>query len=180
MILQIERPIFRRTFVSFLSPFNPVHKHHLSKRVNIPPNIIFDVVSDVTKYKTFIPFVKDSFITEYHPETKMPCKAGFSIGWHEYDERMICDVSCRKDERVFSKISSSLVFDHLENEWTFDLIEDKTSRSTMTQVNLNLQYRFKNPLLNSLSSIFQSQVSQIMIDSFLKQAIEKQKKANHQ
>lgn len=138
--------------------------------------MIFDVVSDVTNYKTFIPFVNDSFVHNLDPTTNLPNKAGFSIGWHDYDEHMVCDVDCRKDERVFSRVRSSLVFDHLENEWTFTSVNSDGGQLPITQVNLHLQYRFKNPLLNSLSSIFQSQVSQIMIDSFLKQAITMQGK----
>lgn len=177
MLLSLIRTVQKRAFVSFPSSLNPIHTYRLSRRVAIQKSVIFDVVSDVTNYKTFIPFVNDSFVQNIDPTTKLPNKAGFSIGWHDYDEHMVCDVDCRKDERVFSRVRSSLVFDHLENEWTFTSVNPDCGQLPITQVNLHLQYRFKNPLLNSLSSIFQSQVSQIMIDSFLKQAITMQEKA---
>lgn len=168
--------ISRRSFISLPFASNPVHTHKLSKRVGLPPDILFDVVSDVASYKTFIPFVTNSSIYSVDSSTGLPNKAGFEIGWHNYEETMICDVDCTKNRRVFSKATSTLMFDFLQNEWIFDPILDKPSGQSLTRVDLNLQYRFKNPLLNSVSSMFQHQVSKIMIESFLKRAIQMQKK----
>lgn len=153
---------------------NPVHKYSISRHVGIPPNILFEVVSDVKSYKNFIPFVTESFISQYDLSTNLPQKAGFRIGWKDYDEYMVCDVTCQKDKLVFSEVTSSMVFDTLQNEWRFESVQSGPSDKAITKVSLNLQYRFKNPLFNSVSSIFQSQVSEIMVDSFLRRANAKQ------
>lgn len=177
-MLKAADAVARRTFVLIPFDFNPLHTYRISKKVDIPPSILFDVVSDVASYKTFIPFVTESFVSEVDFRTKLPQKAGFNIGWDQYNERMICDVSCLKDERVFSRAISTDIFEHLQNEWKFELVKNGCNQRVSTKVSLNLQYRFKNPLFNSISSVFQSQVSQVMIDSFLKRATERQKQSN--
>lgn len=170
--MSIQRVLPFRQFFSLARDPQQYQVYRIKKRVNVSPQILFDVVSDVTKYKEFIPFVTESFVSRYDTNTKLPSEAGFRVGWREFDEHFTCKVDCTLNERVFSKSLTTLLFDDLQNEWTFEAIPNKFTNEITTEASLLLKYKFKNPIYNTVSSLFHSRVSQIMIDAFQKRALD--------
>lgn len=172
LMLSIKRTSGRRLFFNLARNVDDFQTYRITKRVNVPPNMLFEVVSDVNKYKDFIPFVTESFVSKYDPTSKLPSEAGFRVGWKEYDELFTCKVDCTQDQRVFSKSLTTLVFEDLQNEWTFRPIKNNFTNEVSTEASLSLKYRFKNPIYNTVASLFQSRVSEIMIEAFQKRAME--------
>lgn len=148
--------------------------HRLTKRVSVPPHLLFNVVSDVARYKEFVPFVTNSFIDHRDEKTGLPIQGGFRVGWKDYDEQFLCKLDCVKDRSIVAESMTTQLFDHLHNKWEFKPVGSRLSRETHTVVDFTLEFKFNNPLYNTVSSIFQDRVSKIMIEAFEKRAKELQ------
>lgn len=162
----------RRTVFSLGS--SAIHKKtfRVARKVNVPPSLIFLVVADVLKYQEFVPFVTHSFVNERAEDTKLPSEAGFRVGWKQYDEKFTCKLSCIKDKQVIAESVTVLLFSHLYNEWNFKEVKNRFTNELDTYVELILRYKFKNPLYNTMCSLFQHQVSETMIQAFEARAMQ--------
>lgn len=149
--------------------------YRLSKRVAVPPSLLFQVVSDVARYREFVPFVTESFIDDRDEITELPTQGGFRVGWKEFDERFVCKLECTKDKRVVAESLTTQLFHHLRNEWTFQPAPSRLSKELQTIVYFTLRFQFKNLLYNAVSSLFQDRVSQTMMEAFEKRAKELEK-----
>lgn len=158
-----------RTFFNLASASQQTFK--VSKKINVPPSLLFDIVSDVSRYNEFVPFVTKSFINKYL-DTKLPLEAGIRVGWKHYDEEFTCNLTCKKDLQVISESITILLFDNLRNEWNFKEVKNRFTNELATHMELKLQYRFKNPIYNTVSSMFQNQVSELMIKAFEERALQ--------
>lgn len=138
----------------------------------MPPQIIFQVVSDVSKYSQFVPFVTHSFINKYLSDTSLPTEAGLRVGWKQFDEKFNCRISCDQDRQVIAESLTVLLFDILYNEWNFKEIKNRFTNELDTLVELKLKYKFANPVYNAVSSLFQKQVSETMITAFEERAMQ--------
>lgn len=162
----------RRSYLSFGLSSEPQQHYRVTRRINVPPQIIFQVVSDVSKYSQFVPFVTHSFINEYLNDTLLPTGAGLRVGWKQYDEKFNCKISCVQDRQVIAESVTVLLFDILYNEWNFKEIKNRFTNELDTQVELKLKYKFTNPVYNAVSSLFQKQVSDTMITAFEERAMQ--------
>lgn len=163
---------FKRTFLNFGKSLGSQVSYRVTKKVNVPPHLIFLVVSDVLKYQDFVPFVTQSFTNKVLDDTKLPLEAGLRVGWKQYDEKFTCKLNCTKDKQVVAESVSLLLFDNLYNEWNFKEVKNRFTNELDTFVELILKYKFKNPVYNTVSSLFQNQVSEIMIKAFEERALE--------
>lgn len=163
---------FKRGFLSLGSNSNTEQFHTISKKVSVPPHLLFQIVSDVDKYKQFVPFVTESFISCRDAATKLPTEAGLRVGWKHYDEKFSCQLTCERDKRVMARSISILLFENLYNEWKFKEVKSRFTSELSTLVEVVLKYKFKNPIYNTVASLFHDQVSQIMINAFEKRAME--------
>lgn len=162
-----QRMAIRRTFFSSAKG----NKHRLTKRVAVSPLLLFEVVSDVARYNEFVPFVTRSFI-DARNEQGLPTQGGFRVGWKDFDEEFVCRLSCVKDKSIVAESLTELLFTHLRNDWQFRPVKSRLEGTLHTVVDFTLLFLFRNPLYNSVSSMFQERVSQIMIDAFEKRARE--------
>lgn len=164
----------RRTFLNFPSFGNmsgsELQTYTVKKRVNVTPKLMFDVVSKVDRYSEFVPFVENSFVNKYDDNTKLPIEGGLAIGWKEFEESFNCKLTCIESEKVIAESLSTNLFESLYNEWNFK--EVRFINNLSCEVELILKFKFKNPLYNTLSSMFSDQVTKIMIKSFEERAME--------
>lgn len=173
MLVRTQRKIvFRRTFLNLPLSGSSLQTHRVAKKINVPPRLIFDVVSDLSKYNDFVPFVTQAFITKSDENTKLPTEGGFRVGWKQFDELFNCKLTCSPDKQVVAESISKQLFESLYSEWNFQEVKSRFSKELSTHVELLLTYKFKNPLYNAASSMFQNQVSDIMINAFEKRALE--------
>lgn len=158
-----RRPLFN-------SSSSGLHTHRLTKKVSVPPQDLFRVVADVDRYGEFVPFVTHSFIDKYD-DTGLPTQGGFRVGWRDYDEQFVCKLCCVADKSVVAESMTTLLFEYLHNEWKFHPTGSRLAQPH-TVVDFSLLFRFKNPLYNTVSALFQDRVSKIMIEAFEKRARE--------
>ncbi|EEQ38757.1 Polyketide cyclase / dehydrase and lipid transport family protein [Clavispora lusitaniae] len=171
-MLSLKAPLIssRRSLFNFAQTSSQSYK--VSKKINVPPSLLFEIVSDVSLYHEFVPFVTHSFINEYSKETNLPTEAGLRVGWKQYDEKFTCKLTCVKDKKVISESITISLFDHLYNEWNFKEVKNRFTNESSTYMELLLRYKFKNPVYNTVSSLFQSHVSELMIKAFEERALD--------
>lgn len=135
----------------------------------MPPSRMFEVVSEVSKYKEFVPFVEDSYVSDRDGQ-ELPSTAGLRVGWNQFNERFECKLACQRNKEVIAESKDILLFDLLYTRWSFKEARN-FGNSPECEVTLDLAYRFKNPLYNTMSALFSDQVSKIMINAFEERAI---------
>ena len=166
MLRRVATPItFQRTFFGSAKP----QSYRISRVLNGSPEQVYAIVSEVDKYKHFVPFVEDSFITA-RDANSLPSRAGLKVGWKDITERFECELQCAKNEKVYAKSIELDLFHSLETLWTFKNI--KSSGPPKCKVDFTLTYKFKNPLYEQLSSLFAPKVSSIMIGAFEKRLMQ--------
>ncbi|SSD60573.1 related to Coenzyme Q-binding protein COQ10, mitochondrial [Saccharomycodes ludwigii] len=179
---QVKRHIFGLGNITATASI-PEQKYILNKTVIAPVNIMYDVVSEVSKYQEFIPYCVESFVNKRDPKTNKPIEAGLRVGFRQYDEKFVCKVICNcninsndktvidnniKNDEVKTVVAESLthgLFDVLYTKWT---IKPHPTRTNASEVELLLKFKFHSRLYNSVSSIFAKSVTELVMNSFSK------------
>lgn len=145
-------------------------KYVLFKTINAEPRQVYSVVSEIAKYQEFIPYCIESFVNNRNPNDGRPTEAGLRVGFRQYDEKFICQVTCQSnvddDVNKFSVIAASIshnLFHVLYSKWT---IKPHPTRPNASEVELVLRFKFKSMLYNSVSSIFAKSVTELVMKAF--------------
>lgn len=153
--------VYRILARSFFGVSKP-QSYEISKILHGSPKQVYDIVSQVDQYKTFVPFVEDSFISQRNKD-ELPTRAGLLVGWKDIVERFECDLICLENKEVTAKSLQLDLFDNLETIWKFH-----EHGGNKCKVDFKLAFKFKSPIYDKLSSLFAPQVSEIMIGAFEK------------
>ena len=141
-----------------------------SEDINVSISLIFDLINNVDKYSSFLPWCSNSSILS-NSSSEMTAEieiAGKPITWK---------FKTKNNYKVNEIIKIKLVdgpFKNLEGYWKFNSIDDHN-----TSVSLFLEYEFNSKIIElSLKPIFATIMSSIL-DSFISEAFriknEKQK-----
>ena len=175
MLKPIVRYPLRRTFFGLSTTNHAIREQRyvLRKTINAPPSIIYAAVSEVSQYKEFIPYCTDSFVDKRNPADNKPVIGGLRVGFKQYDEEFICNVTCKDmingDDAytVVAETVSHNLFHLLYSKWT---IMPHPTRPNATMVELLLRFKFKSRLYNSVSQIFAKTVTELVMNAFAKRA----------
>ncbi|KAG5358818.1 Coenzyme Q-binding protein COQ10 [Yarrowia sp. E02] len=137
-----------------------------TKRFNYPPSLVYGVVSDIQHYSEFVPYCEGSTITKRDQQGN-PSEASLKVGWNQFNEDFVSCVECVKDKSVLSYAPNHSFFDILYSKWT---ITPSDSTHNACDLQLDIEFQFKNSLYNMVSSQFAPAVSEIMVDAFTKRA----------
>ncbi|ODQ82596.1 hypothetical protein BABINDRAFT_28246, partial [Babjeviella inositovora NRRL Y-12698] len=140
----------------------------LKKKLNHPQALMYEIVADVSKYNEFVPYCTESFINEKNARNQ-PTEAGLRVGWKQFDERFVCKLTCQENTQVIAESLSHSLFSKLYTEWN---IRDLPNRHNACEAEITLEYEFKNPLYNSVSSLFASKVADLMVKAFEQRAVD--------
>ncbi|GMM36027.1 ubiquinone-binding protein [Saccharomycopsis crataegensis] len=156
---------------SFFGGSQP-QEYTIRKKINQPSDIFFKVVSGVDQYHKFVPYCTESFVTRYD-QSDLPAEGGLKVGFKEFNEKFVCRIKCENNQDepklVEAESLSDNLFDHLKMKW---YIEEDPKRPSATKMILHLNYKFSNPLYNTVSALFAENITKIMIKAFTKRAIE--------
>ncbi|CAK4015835.1 hypothetical protein DOTSEDRAFT_75040 [Lecanosticta acicola] len=101
----------RRTFVS--NPFTQNQTLTAHRTLRYPASVIYEIVSDVASYKTFLPYCQDSIVTKYSEPApdgkKYPEEAKLVVGFNDsISEEFTSRVYC-VPERIVEAVSGNQV-----------------------------------------------------------------------
>ncbi|CAI4051137.1 hypothetical protein SKDZ_15G1460 [Saccharomyces kudriavzevii ZP591] len=171
----IVRSPFKRHFFG-LGATNHVireQRYVLRKTINTHPSTIYAAVSEVSEYKEFIPYCVDSFVDKRNPVDKKPVIAGLRVGFKQYDEEFICNVTCKEKvngDDIYTVVAETVshnLFHLLYSKWT---IMPHPTRPNAAMVELLLRFKFKSRIYNSVSLLFAKTVTELVMNAFAKRA----------
>ncbi|GME95093.1 unnamed protein product [[Candida] boidinii] len=138
----------------------------VNKKFVHPQSLIYELVSGVDKYEQFIPYCTKSFINEKDDKGE-PIKGGLRVGFKQFDEEFVCDLTCNKPQLVIAESITHSLFKYLYTEWKIDSVDDKHCKAQLT-----LRYEFKSELYNTVSALFAQHVASLMTKAFERRAYE--------
>lgn len=142
--------------------------HVFKRTLNHPPELFYNVVSDVSSYHEFIPYCTRSFVNKHNPDNNTPIEGGLRVGWNTLEEEFVCDLHCEPHHLVIAESVTHSLFEHLYTKWTIL----PNARRNSCDMELEIQYKFKSELYNKMSSMFAKSVSDLIIKAFDKRAME--------
>lgn len=163
-----------RSFFNLALPFETAPQTYtVTRRVNASPREMFAIVSDVSRYSEFVPFVEESFVTSRNEDSGLPTEGGIRVGWKHFDEKFSCKLHCIQDKTVVAEALTGPLFSSLHTEWNFKEVQAFGVKSSANcEVELKLRFNFHNPIYNTMSSMFSDQVTSIMIKAFQQRAMQ--------
>lgn len=180
----------RRTF--FPNPFAS-EKQTLtaSRTLSYPTSVIYDTISDVSSYSTFIPYCQSSEVTKASRPAangkSYPEEAKLTIGFNsDVSEAFWSRIYCQPEKVVeaVAGLSESALSpeevphhnprplaqqDPTRNEAVLTQLATTwklTPRNGETDVSLAIEYQFANPLYGALSAAAAPKVAEKMIEAF--------------
>ena len=129
--------------------------------INVKTSVIFNLINDIESYPNFLPWCKKTEVNR-ESESKVIGKIYISKSFIKWNFSTCNIVDTNKS------IKLSLIdgpFDHLDGQWLFKTLDENN-----TKVTLEINYKFKNSLIEiSIEPIFTSIMNSIL-ESFIDQA----------
>ncbi|CCF55953.1 hypothetical protein KAFR_0A05180 [Kazachstania africana CBS 2517] len=152
-----------------------VHRYRLVRTIkDVKPLNAYKVISQIDRYKEYIPYCLDSFIGKRSPHNNMPTLAGLRVGFKQYDEVFNCEIECDKaNEQKYIVEANSIsynIFQKLYSKWT--IVQHPRVKESI-QIELILLFKFNSALYNSVAGLFAKKVMNTVMDSFEKRILER-------
>lgn len=158
-----HKSIFANTVNNYFYPRNSLtmKKIYKQEEINIDVQTIFNLINDVENYPSFLPWCTQTEVTKESENInigKIYISKSF-IKWN-FSTKNLIDMN--------KSITLSLIdgpFDELNGQWFFKSIDENN-----THVTLEIDYKFKNSLIEiSIEPIF-STIMNSILKSFIDQA----------
>ncbi len=143
---------------------------------------MYQVVSDINRYKLFVPFCKDSKILSSNPTT-----AKLVVGFSGYTEEYISDVKLNYNH-VQATSTNTKLFLKLQNDWKFVplmkpvplmhpfYIEYCKAKNVdeypLSRIDFKVEFLFRSSMYQNASSLFINGHAKTMISAFERRAFE--------
>lgn len=154
-----------------------VHTYTLRKTINASLNNTYHVISEVSKYKEFLPYCTESWVSKRDPSNEdKPMQGGLRVGYKQYDENFDCLIQCLKssdnslERTVIAESLPDQLFDKLHTKWI--IVENDQKKC---EVELRLDFKFKSRFYNSISSLFAKTLTDVVMKAFTRQIAHVQK-----
>ena len=134
-------------------------KHFERKLITQPIDTLYEVVSDVDRYKEFVPWCKNSKVVS---KTGKSMTAELEVGFNIFSEKYISKVEVSAPNYVSAESTQTNLFEYLRTEWKFTPANDPNT----TWVTFQVDFKFKSPIYNDLSRLFLQEVVTKMVKAF--------------
>lgn len=158
-----------------------------TRTLPFPPPPLFDIIASVESYSDFLPFLTASTVTARDPATGYPTQAFLTVGYGPFSETFTSRVDCDRDRWVVEARSGGGVaedgkpvpgadeglFNYLSTRWELIPINKEGEQHKETRVQLEIRFRFQNPLHTAMMSAVEDKVAGVMIEAFERRIREK-------
>ncbi|QGA20179.1 hypothetical protein EYB26_007880 [Talaromyces marneffei] len=176
----------QRSFINIPNIFNntpqAIRTLHASRTLPFPPSPLYDIIASVESYSDFLPFLGASTVTARDQNTGYPSQAFLTVGYGPFTETFTSRVICDRDNWVVEAKSGGGVgkdgkpipgadeglFSHLSTKWELVPLTSKGTGVVETEVRLEIQFRFENPMHTAMMSAVEDKVAGVMIEAFEK------------
>ncbi|WYZ38937.1 hypothetical protein EsH8_III_000851 [Colletotrichum jinshuiense] len=182
---QLRQPLLRtqpaRPFFNLPNLSSEPQVLRASRTMPYPSAQLYDVVSDVDSYSSFVPYCAQSRVTQWTaPDDngrKWPTQADLRVGWGGFEETFTSRLRCVPGESVEAISGADVegaspgyggeggaVFKSLVTQWQLRPLTSGTG----TEVDLVIRFQFANPLYSAVSAAVSEKVAGVMIQAFEK------------
>jgi len=126
---------------------------------------MYEVVSDVSNYYRFVPYVKKSFV---HSRRKDSFKADLIVGFPPLNEQYTSTVSLSAPHFVQSVCNDGRLFNYLLNEWRFSAGLKDIPQSCV--LDFKVAFEFRTLIHSNIANLFFDMVCAQMEDAFVEEA----------
>ncbi|GKZ69173.1 hypothetical protein CBS63078_3847 [Aspergillus niger] len=180
-----QSTIQKRPFLSsFLPNSDSASKtRHLTATRTLPhpPAPLFDIISSVESYSSFLPFLTASTVTHRDPTTNYPTRAFLTVGYGPLSETFTSKVTCdpenwvveaqsgakygvgKKDGQGFPGEDEGL-FEYLSTRWELE----SQGEGKGTVVRLDIRFEFRSQLHAAMMGAVEGQMAGVMVEAFEK------------
>lgn len=137
----------------------PAKKYSERRLVGYTPDQLYQVVADVQQYPQFVPWCQNARILTRKDDY---LEAELEVGFQVFVERYTSKVTLKKPHLVQSRVTDSLLFDHLDSTWNMQ----PGPCSGTCWLTFKVDFAFKSALYRHIADIFFSEVVQRMMASF--------------
>ncbi len=138
----------------------PTHAEH--KVLPYSPEQMFDLVADVGKYPTFLPWCAGARVKS---QTDTQLVADLTIGFGPFRESFTSRVELDRPHQVQVKYENG-PFRYLNNQWTFE------QHPKGCNVKFYVDFEFKSRMLQAAIGVVFNNAVKLMVNAFLKRARE--------
>ncbi len=138
----------------------PTHAEH--KVLPYSPEQMFDLVADVGKYPTFLPWCAGARVKS-HTETQLV--ADLTIGFGPFRESFTSRVELDRPRQIQVKYENG-PFRYLNNQWTFE------PNPKGCNVKFYVDFEFRSRMLQAAIGVVFNNAVKLMVNAFLKRARE--------
>ena len=138
----------------------PTHAEH--KVLPYSPEQMFDLVADVGKYPSFLPWCAGARVKS-HTETQLV--ADLTIGFGPFRESFTSRVELDRPHQIQVKYENG-PFRYLNNQWTFE------PNPKGCNVKFYVDFEFKSRVLQAAIGVVFNNAVKLMVNAFLKRARE--------
>jgi coenzyme Q-binding protein COQ10 len=172
-----------RSFISF--PTSTPQNLHATRILPYACDPLYELIADVDSYSQFVPYCAVSRVSQWSaPDPsgrRWPTLADLHVGWGGFNETFTSRLHCEPgvyveavsggDGAQASSSSSAAIFKSLVTRWSLHSLAQSSSPST--EVRLNINYQFVNPLYAAVSAAVSDKIAGLMVEAFEKRAQEK-------
>ncbi|XP_005180264.1 coenzyme Q-binding protein COQ10, mitochondrial [Musca domestica] len=126
---------------------------------------MYSVVSDVTNYQQFVPYVKKSHVHSKHNDG---FKADLIVGFPPLHEIYTSNVTLKSPTLVTSECKDGRLFDYLLNEWRFSPGLKDIPQSCL--LDFKVHFQFKSLLHSNIANLFFDLICDQMEQAFVAEA----------
>jgi len=132
------------------------------REVSHSPEQMFDLVSDLARYPSFVPNCSDMNITNLPQDGK--CLARMHVSFGPINQSYESEVHCDRDALTVTAISDDDPFSNLESEWRFT----KTDKGT--HVDFVVDFSMRNKFIAAIAEPMFVEKQREVVDAFMAQA----------
>ncbi|KAI5846491.1 polyketide cyclase/dehydrase and lipid transporter [Morchella snyderi] len=176
--LSVPRPSqspFIRTFLNIAGVGGGSQKFSEVRSFPYAASQLYTLVSDINSYHKFLPYCVGSRVTQYSAHDNLPTEADLRVGWGTYDETFRSKVECEPARLIVrADASQNELFKSLKTRWEIRprAGEGEEEEGKGSDVELHIEFTFKNPVYAALSGAVAPKIVNIMVEAFEKRAKE--------
>ena len=137
------------------------------------PGTCYNLVADMAKYPSFIPWILESDVVDTGANTK---DCTFDVGYPPYRQSYLSKVTLNYPVKIVSLSNNNKVFELLESTWEFDVDPSELSQPgdeillSKCISHYSAKFKFRSSIYQTFSSVIIDYLQAKTVDAFIEKS----------